>query len=543
MAMAQSVVEGSIHFGPAELMQGLEARKVLLAADRKSVGLDARVFKFGKERAGVITTDLIDLGPSAGILGIPAKVKKIACAAEADLPEGATVAVEVRTGETFFDQASWSPWQALPGLKGMIDAPAGRFAQVRLTLGGQSETALPAVRSLSLKADFATASVPADLRVVDARIQKIVRSSIDFKYERPDQPRIAKFRKDAELDKVVAGAKDDFEKLVRLMDWAGSCYNDRSVHKEEEKGIYAWDIDRIFGIVEVEKDGRKVRRPTVYGHCMSYAELLVTAATAMGYKGRHMCMEGFREASHEVTDIWVPSLGKWVYFDPSLSNYYFDKATQVPLNLIEIHGIVVDNFIPAGKDTDWFRVQGSAETRAVVKRVGGQKPIGSRLGPWKYGEPMPQDYDWGFLHGYLAAGVVQMTPRNDFHSAPEANPKRFGHNPGYAGYPNWVDDKTPPTNGAGNWFTRQRDFYWTLDQASLRLTLGTEPGTLMVELGQSMPFFKRYDLKVDGKPVKNVTNPFVWKIQKGRSQLEVAPVDEFGVVGLASSVTVASGSK
>ena len=58
--MAQTVVVGSIQFGPAELMQGLEARKVLLAADGKSVGLDARVFKFGKERTGVITTDVID---------------------------------------------------------------------------------------------------------------------------------------------------------------------------------------------------------------------------------------------------------------------------------------------------------------------------------------------------------------------------------------------------------------------------------------------------------------------------------------------------
>lgn len=536
--MAQTAAGGVLKLGPKELMDGFEARKVLLAADGTSVGLDARVFKFGKERKGVITTDPLDLGPSAGLLGLPAKVKKVELAAEADLPDGAAVAIEARTGDTYFDQTSWSPWQTLTGLKGSIDKPAGRFVQVRLTLTGKSDATLPAVKSLTLKADSEAMAASTDLRVVDPKIQKIVRSPIDFKYERPDQPKIAKFRKDAELDKVVADAKDDFEKLVKLMDWAGSCYNDRTIHKESDKGVYAWDIDKIFDIVEVEKDGKKVKRPTVYGHCMSYSELLVTAATALGYKARHMNMEGFREATHEVCDIWVPSLGKWAYFDPSLSNYYFDKDNKVPLNLIEMHKIVVDNFIPAGKDTHWFRQRDNAESKALVRQVGGQKPIGSRLGPWKYGAPMPRDYDWGYSHGYMAAGVVQMTPRNDFHSSVDSNPKRFGNSPGYAGYPNWVDEKTPPTGGAHNWFTRMRDFYWTLDQASVRLTLGTEPDTVLVELGQSMPFFKKYALKVDGEPVQNVTNPFIWKLKKGQNKLDVAPVDEFGAVGLASSVTV-----
>lgn len=540
IAMGQTVAGGVVELNPQGLMEGFEARKVLLAADGQSVGLDARVFKFGNERKGVITTDPLDLGPAVGQMGLPVKVKRIACAVAADLPEGATVAVEARTGDTLFDQSAWSPWQPLAGLQGAIDNPAGRFAQVRLTLGAKGDAGLPAVRGLTVQAEseaIRTAPVP---RVVAAAIQKIVRSPIDFKYERPDQPKIAKFRKEAELDKVVAGARDDFEKLVKLMDWAGSCHNDRTVRKEKEPGFYAWDIDKIFALVEVEKDGKKTMRPTVYGHCMSYSELLVTAATALGYKGRHMVMEGFRQATHEVADIWVPSLGKWVYFDPSLSNYYFDKGSRTPLNMIEIHKIVVDNFIPAGKDTHWFRTRDNQETKDVVRKVGGQNPIGCRLGPWRYGEPMPRDYDWGYSHGYLASGAVQMTPRNDFHSNPAANPKRFEHAPGYGGYPNWVDHKTPPTNGAHNWFTRPRDFYWTLDQAALRLTAGAEPGTVTVELGHSMPFFKRYALKLDNVPVANVTNPYIWKIGKGQSKLEVAPVDEFGAVGLASVVTVAA---
>jgi hypothetical protein len=250
-----------------------------------------------------------------------------------------------------------------------------------------------------------------------------------------------------------------------------------------------------------------------------------------------MAICGFREASHEVCDIWVPCLGKWVYFDPSLTHYYFGKATRTPLNLIEMHNIVADTFLKQGEDMHWWCQRGSQATRQRVRAIGGQKPIGCRAGPWRYGAPMPKDYDWGWYHGYLAAGFVQMTPRNDFHSHPEAIPRQFEHYPGYAGYPFWVDEKTPPTRGGHNWFTRLRDFYWTLDQAGLNL-VQAEEGTLRVELGHSMPFFKAYRISVDGAEARAATRLFIWRLKPGLHKLEVAPVDEFGKVGLASAVTL-----
>jgi hypothetical protein len=302
---------------------------------------------------------------------------------------------------------------------------------------------------------------------------------------------------------------------------------------------YVWDIDRVFAMVEVEENGRKIKRPTVYGHCMSYAEIFVTGATALGYFARHMANLGFREASHEIVDAWVPSLGKWVYFDPSLSNYYYDKKTKEPLNLIEMHKIVADTFVPSGKDMHWFSEQHSEETQALVRKIGGQTPIGSRLGPWRYGKPMPRDYDWGWFHGYLAAGFVQMTPRNDFHSHPDAQSKYFQHYPGYSGYPNWVDAKTPPRKGGHNWYRRMRDFYWTLDQASLRLeTIPDRKGTVRVELGQSMPFFKRFVVQTDDTEAAPSDACFDWDLHKGANALTVTPVDEFGRAGTGSSVTL-----
>jgi hypothetical protein len=82
-----------------------------------------------------------------------------------------------------------------------------------------------------------------------------------------------------------------------------------------------------------------------------------------------------------------------------------------------------------------------------------------------------------------------------------------------------------------------RDFYWTLDQAGAKL-VRTGEAEIAVELGNSMPFFKKYVVTVDGKEVADAANPFKWSVKAGENHLEVVAVDEFGKTGLASSVTI-----
>src|SRR5262249_11909920 len=109
------------------------------------------------------------------------------------------------------------------------------------------------------------------------------------------------------------------------------------------------------------------------------------------------------------------------------------------------------------------------------------------------------------------------------------------------GYPFWVDARTPPkkegNKAVGNWLTRPRDFYWTLDQATLDFVKGQE-GTLLVGLGQSMPFFQRYRGEVDGTEVKAAANPFPWKLNAGANRIEVTPVDKYGRAGRKSTAEV-----
>jgi len=526
-----SAAEGT-RLNAQQLYEGYEATKVLPTDDGGALRLDPRVFKYGRKRQGIITTDPIDLAKRDGLIGDgSSKVESVDVEVQAKAARDASALVHVRSGAHRLDTAGWSDWTAIPGGKGTVKDLAGRYVQVRVTLSAKSPEALPEVNGLVLKPKLVKGDgKPFEpVRVVKADVRRIVRSPIVFHYERPDQKDVAAFRKAAKLDDVVKDAKDDFDKLVKLMDWVGSCHNDRALKKHIHKGRYSWDINRVFGIV----DGK----PTVYGHCMSYAEVMCYAAISMGYvSARHCAVGGFRQATHEVCDIWVPSLEKWVYFDPSLTSYYFDKKTKTPMSILETHDVICESFIPQGKDMAWFHQRRSSETYASVRKVGGKNVIGCRLGAWKYGKPMPANYNWGWSHSYLANGFVCMTPRNDFQSQPKIMPRGLG-SVVRRDYPFWTDAKTPLRRGVTRWYTRKRDFYWTLDQASFNL-VQVDGTTLAVELGQSMPFFDHFKLTVDGKQEATKSNVYRWALAAGENTLEVTPVDEFGKSGLSSSVTL-----
>ncbi len=368
--------------------------------------------------------------------------------------------------------------------------------------------------------------------VVKRDIETIVRSPIDFVYERPDQKDLVEFKNKAKLDEVI-GEGSDFEKLVRLMDWVGSLHNDRKTKAQRAKdGHYLWGVDSL---VSWDDSGNA----SVSGHCMSYAAVMIDACTALGFKARHFAVEGFRDMCHEVVEVWVPSMGKWVYFDPSLTQYYKDLETGEPLNMLEMHRIVVKHFLPEGKNMSWFSKRKNPATREVVRRVGGQKPVAVRQGRWHYGKPVEEDYEWGWRHGYLAAGFLQMTPRNDFNSNPDANPGNFGHRPGYADYPFWVDEKTPARKGSSNTISKESDFYWTLDQAAFEIEAVEEKtGAVNLKLENSMPFFSHYEVIVDGKTIKVEDSSFEWKLGPEENAINVFPVDIFGQRGAGSSAVV-----
>jgi len=542
---AGGALAGEIVLDAKALYNGFEARRAVLSEDGAKVVLDKRAFTHGKkDKTGRIQTDPVPLVGNNDGIEFALKVHSVAVELASDAPEGSSVKLECRTGDRYFTYDGWSGWEEVAGGKGVL-AKTGRYLEARVTMVGKDADKLPYVTSLTIRPETAAAGpavgAPMPAMKVKLDIQTIVRSPIKFAYERADSPKIKKFGDSNKLAEVVKDGADDFEKLVLLMDWVTASPNERDRAKIPWKGAFPWDIEKVF---KLNDDGTRV----IYSHCGAYCQVFVTGATALGYHARHVGICGYKNKSHEVPEVWVPDLKRWIFFDPSLSTYYTDKVTEEPLNLMQMHRALTDTFMDEGMK--WTMAKSFAGTfKKRMRAIGGNRcakasklpngnPVGIRMGKHIYGKPLDPNYDWGTSHGIVCAGFLQITPRNDFNSKPP-QPRGYGAYPtGANGNPFWVDEKTPVLRATKDWYSRVRDFYWTLDQATLQARHRAGHGGLEVEFGNSMPFFKAYKVTVDGAEVAGAANPFTWKLKKGANALTVAPVDEFGRVGIASSIEV-----
>jgi hypothetical protein len=189
----------------AALYGGLEASRVLQSGT--ALVMDTR--KWGPELRGVIVTDVIDLGGES-VLSENVSVRDLRV--ETDATPG--VSLELRTGSAYFQSpGSWSAWTPLNG----AIQPKGRYAQAHLHLTAKDRNTPPEVRLITLRCRVRDLPLQGRLSVVADQVQRIVRSPIEFGYERPGQDDLAWMRREFRLDEVVAGGKTEFEKLRALM--------------------------------------------------------------------------------------------------------------------------------------------------------------------------------------------------------------------------------------------------------------------------------------------------------------------------------------
>jgi hypothetical protein len=500
-------------FTAADLYGGLEASRVLQKDDR--LVLDTR--NWTAESRGIIVTDVIDLS-GEGVLAEEAVARDLRVAVNAETPAGSAVNVEIRTGGTYFQEPkTWDDWRVASGA---VD-PKGRYAQVRLILTTPDPQSVPTVRSLTLSRRLQAVARKQKVVVVSENVQKIVRSPVSFSYERPTQPDLVWLRKAFRLDDVIAGEKTEFGKLRALMHWVATRPNKRPGPWEAKNEPYPWHVRRVM---TGDAPG------AIYGHCMSYCEVMITAASALGWHGRHWAIHGVRDTSHEVPEFWIDELGKWVFFDPSLDTYYADPETREPLNLLEMHELYLKTVLRPGE----VQKMGRTHNEDRLKLLRGRHPVLCITGDYAYGKPTKWDWQWD--HGYMSAGWMQLTPRNDWHSRPEPAFRWFGQGPeGYDGFPLYLDAQTPlPSKDASRWYTRKRDLWWTLNQASFRL-VRTGEKTILVECGNSQPFFRRYLARIGDTVWKPVDARFTWDLVPGDNRIEVVPEDDSGRRGIVSS--------
>jgi hypothetical protein len=130
-------------------------------------------------------------------------------------------------------------------------------------------------------------------------------------------------RNEFAMDQVVAGAKDDYEKLRRLTEWASTRWRHSSTQTASK-------TDPLTILREAKAGGRFI--------CRDYAVVLAGAAKAYGMPARVLNLlprdVETRSESHSVAEVWLESLQKWVLADGQYGA--IGELDGVPLSGLEL---------------------------------------------------------------------------------------------------------------------------------------------------------------------------------------------------------------
>ncbi|HUT60231.1 MAG TPA: transglutaminase-like domain-containing protein [Phycisphaerae bacterium] len=473
---------------------------------------------------GHFISPAIDLGsPPSGppVLLSGATVLSAALKPDADTPAGTRIDLAVRTGPCpVYDKRLWSDWNP-PGAA----APAGhRYLQWKATLSSANPLRTPVLRSVAVEAKVSVSPPPGwagGVKVVKSHNEQIRYTSIPFEYEDPLHARMVALRRKYKLDEVVAGSKSELEEMVKLRDWVAHQWR----FTAPASNYPAWDADEILT--------RKI------GMCVQYAIVFMQCSISLGRQARFAfgnhpgAIDG---GGHEVCEWWSNEHGKWVFFDVNQSWHHIDARTKAPLNLLDIHDMIIKEYYGGGF-ADWAKRPRKAEYTDAVQCCYGtslvpNEPSSRRAKTWHI-----KDGLYRVPSRWL---YIRYMPRNNFLSRPDPVPVAQGSHWDYSDYVVHEDAFTPTQWLYRNFTGRRSDVAWTINQVHYEARYGREPRTLRIQMGTSTPYLKTYLVNVDGKGWKESSSAFDWQLHPGRNRLEMRVRNTSGVEGPVSLIELDS---
>lgn len=157
------------------------------------------------------------------------------------------------------------------------------------------------------------------------------RSGVEFEqtFDNEHVPQLILMRQEFEIDSVVAGAKNDYERLRRLTSWVSRQWK----HSSNQS---ASNPDPLTILREARQGGRFI--------CLNYAIVLAAAASAYGMPSRVLGMLPSdietRSEAHSVAEVWIPQLEKWVLADAQWGA--IAELNGTPLNAVELQRAIVE---------------------------------------------------------------------------------------------------------------------------------------------------------------------------------------------------------
>lgn len=279
-------------------------------------------------------------------------------------------------------------------------------------------------------------------------------NAIPFVYQRSDADYLRSFRARFGLDKIIEGALDEYDAMLRLGGWLGARWDHGT---DEVPGGNL--VCNPAAVIEAGERGAKY-------WCEIAAKTAVQAATALGWTARltTASRDGYTW-EHAVAELWSNQFDKWFALDTDFNLVY--EAGGIPLSAFEL-------------SRDGERLQ--RENKLALRMVA----------PPKASLPF-QD-----LVPFYA--YVHIDMRNDWCT----RPLRRG-SPAGGDMATWWTAR-PTLNRILTKRVRVDDpaaFDWSVNSTAIHAVSARRPdeGQLIVQIGFSgySPAFERFEVQVDGK--------------------------------------------
>lgn len=344
----------------------------------------------------------------------------------------------------------------------------------------------------------------------------IARPRFPFNFPQAHHPRLQEFRERYSFLDAIKDIDDEWEQIKALRNWV---HRQIPWHYDEKKTLFG-----LYHYQEVESDPFKILDYSANGAphwCTYYAKIFHAVLSASGWVSRHVGNRGLykpdgKTGAHGVNDVFVNSLGKWVYLD-SMFDYHFSKD-GVLLSTWEAGEELAKNDardveVFKGRDSELIKAVGvPAEEKYALhqnywSKIALYQDCFNKEGPWT---PRLNIIKVGKRHeGHLCTcGNVNATPD--------------------AGYEEGFTQHT----------TRDADIYPDIGTSRIEIAENKIPGTVKVNIGTYTPNLKTFLLRIDNREWQPSEAPFVWHLHDGDNTLEVRTENAFGRLGHPSKVSV-----
>ncbi|RPI29304.1 MAG: hypothetical protein EHM61_02020 [Acidobacteria bacterium] len=150
-----------------------------------------------------------------------------------------------------------------------------------------------------------------------------------LQFDSPDIHDLALLRTEFSVDPVVAGAGDDYEKLIRLTKWTSEQWQHDSSHMASKN-------DPLTILREAKAGGRFI--------CQNYAVVAAGVTRAYGLYSRLLGLlpkdVETRSEAHSVAEVWLPKFKKWVIADGQYG--IVPEFRGIPLSGLELQRAIAE---------------------------------------------------------------------------------------------------------------------------------------------------------------------------------------------------------